>query len=94
MNIPDHDGRGMTEESRRELAKLLREIDAAYAGSEHRRYVRALACFNMGDQPGFWREFRAGLYAAQSERGATSGEFSRLTQPGRRFLSDLKPPEN
>lgn len=91
---PDHDGRPLTEESRRELARLLDEIDVYFAGSRHRRYVRSLACFNMGDQMGFWREYRAGLYEAQSDREITDNDFKRLTQPGVRYLSQLRPPEN
>ncbi len=94
LDIPDHDGRRLTPEQRRELDQLLSDADFVWGGSDRRRFVRALICFNAGDAAGFWREFRAGAYEAQSERGMGEAEFMRRTMPGRRFLSGLRPPEN
>lgn len=92
--IPDHDGRPLTPEQRRELARLLDEADAEWAGSDRRRFVRALICVNMGDAAGFWREVRAGGFEAQAEREMSDREFMRRTMPGRRYLTQRRPGQN
>lgn len=86
-HIPDHDGRPLDPEARRELRSRLAYIDQVYGGSYFRRVFRALAYRHFGDEVGEAREMGALAMEAGYHHGLSDREVDRLTMPATMYLN-------
>ena len=85
--IPDHDGRPLPPDRRRQLADRLADIDRWYPGSPFRRAFRAAACRHFGDEMGEHREMAMLLAEAADFHGIDRNDVNRLTMPIEMFLA-------
>lgn len=79
--IPDHDGPPIPG-----LGAALDEIDRRFRESPWRRFLRAAACYDHGDDLGWHREMRMGMEEFADWHGLTQLEAARLVLPSRRFV--------
>lgn len=87
QRIPDHDGRPLDEDTGRELASRLRDVDRRYGTSPFRRALRAALCRHYGDAMGEHREMTLLLDEAGDWHGLSRDEVNRMTMPLSMYLA-------